>query len=508
MGVVIIRAEVLIIPLNGETKCAIHFTAGHFHILADVAVRNVAGVCPAESVVPLEHGLTVLIGRSDQRYHAGRMTVLQQSLHRSRGWKDILDEVLDGDFLHPGELLGVNRDLPLHLAENIIRGLNALGGVPVGEEDVVHRDVIEGGKSPPQRGQISQFGDGILGVLQHLLCVDGFRALVVCRSHDGFVFANRLVQLHPLADVDQERAHTVIADATDGHSGIHGLFPGKVVPKLFRGGGVHSLVLLELFQGVLPFLTLVEGLLGNQFQNGIDRVVRDLLQRAHEDVLGVTEWALEVADGAPAFIHELGGKLQIEMLPGMGCAIRELLVVLIRADLLKFGNIHIRNGVLFDVSVHSICHGLEGAPEAVEPPNGVDNGVFDEDHIANSPDKLPTAATVIRAPHPVNLICSRREAVQIQLPQRIFVHIHLVDVVGILAHFCEMLLDSLFELGEFHNFSPFRLFFFGIIASVAVQRGSKKCLSQPHSLLWGCFSVQGASVKEQRHLSHCSDGVY
>ena len=77
MGVVVVRAEILVIPLNGEAKNAIYLSAGHLHVLADVAVGNVAGVCPAETVSPLEHGFAVFLHRSNQRDHIGRVPVLQ-----------------------------------------------------------------------------------------------------------------------------------------------------------------------------------------------------------------------------------------------------------------------------------------------------------------------------------------------------------------------------------------------------------------------------------------------
>ena len=124
------------------------------------------------------------------------------------------------------------------------------------------------------------------------------------------------------------------------------------------------------------------------------------------------------------------------MLPGLHSAIRELLMVLVGADLCELGNINVRNRVGLDEGVQSICHGLECGAEIGELPDGMDNGVLDEHHITDGPDELPAAAAIILAPLPINLVGSGREAVQIQIPHLVLVHFHLVDMVGVLAQFC------------------------------------------------------------------------
>lgn len=249
----------------------------------------------------------------------------------------------------------------------------------------------------------------------------------------------------------------MVADAANGHAGIHGLLPGKVVPELFRRGGVHLFVLLELLQGVLPLLALIQGLLADQLQHRVDGVVRNLLQRPLEDVLGIPEGALKVADGTLGLIDELRGELQIEMLPGLHSVIRELLMVLVRADLCELGNINVRNSMVLDVGVQCIGDGLERGAEVSELPNGVNDGVLDEHHVTDGPDELPAAAAIVLTALPIDLVGSGREAVQVQIPQHVLVHFHLVDMVGGFAQLCEMVLNRFLEFAEFHNFSPFKI---------------------------------------------------
>ncbi len=263
VGVIVIRAEILVVPLNGETEDTIYLAAGHLHVLADVTVSDVAGVCPAEAISPLEHGFAIFIRRRNQRDHIGRMPILQQSLHRGSRREYVFDEILNRDLLYPRELLRVNSDVPLHLAENISPGPDALRRIAVGKQDVVHRNIVQSSEAPSQGRQISKVGDRLLRILKHFLCVNCLGPLVVCRGHDDLVFANSLIQFHPLADIDQESTHAVVADSTDGHTGVHGLFPGKVVPEFLRRCSIHSLVLLEFLQDVLPFLALIQGFLAD-----------------------------------------------------------------------------------------------------------------------------------------------------------------------------------------------------------------------------------------------------
>ena len=133
------------------------------------------------------------------------------------------------------------------------------------------------------------------------------------------------------------------------------------------------------------------------------------------------------ADRTLALIDELGGELQIEMFPGLHSAIRELLMVLVGADLCELGNINVRNSM-----------------------------VLDEHRVADGPDELPAAAAIVLAALPIDFVGSSGEAVQVQVPQRILVHFHLVDMVGGFAQLCEMTLNRFLEFAEFHNFFSFQ----------------------------------------------------
>ncbi len=132
-------------------------------------------------------------------------------------------------------------------------------------------------------------------------------------------------------------------------------------------------------------------------------------------------------------------------------------MVLVRADLCELGNINVRNRVGLDVGIHRIGDGLKRGAEVGELPNGVNDGVFDEHHVANSPDELPAAAAIVLAALPIDLVGSGGEAVQVQVPQCVLVHFHLVDMVGGLAQFCEMILNRFLELVELHRFFSFQI---------------------------------------------------
>ena len=114
----------------------------------------------------------------------------------------------------------------------------------------------------------------------------------------------------------------------------------------------------------------------------------------------------------------------------MHSAIRKLLMVLIGADFCELGNINVCNSVFLDESVQSIRDGLEFSAEALKLPNGVDNGVLDEHNITDCSNELTAAAAIVLTALSVNLICSVRETIQVQIPQLVLVHFHLVDMVS------------------------------------------------------------------------------
>ena len=289
MSIIIVRAVILVIPLDREPKYTVYLSASHLNILSDITVGDIAGVRPTKTISPLEHGPAVLFSWSNQRDHVGCVSVFQQGLHRSGRWEHVLDEVLNRNLPHPRKFLRIDRNVTLHLAENIINRLNTLCSITVSEKNIVHCNVVQSSKPSTQGRQISKVGNRLLRILQHFLRVNRLRPLVVCRGYDCLILANRLVQIHPLANVHQEGAHAVIADAANGHTCLCRLFPNKVVPELVRSGSIHCLILLELFQSTLPFLTFIEGLLTYQLQHGVDGIVRNLFQRPHEHILSVTK---------------------------------------------------------------------------------------------------------------------------------------------------------------------------------------------------------------------------
>ena len=113
--------------------------------------------------------------------------------------------------------------------------------------------------------------------------------------------------------------------------------------------------------------------------------------------------------------------------------------------------------MVLDVGVQCIGDGLERGAEVSELPNGVNDGVLDEHHVTDGPDELPAAAAIVLTALPIDLVGSGREAVQVQIPQHVLVHFHLVDMVGGFAQLCEMVLNRFLEFAEFHNFSPFKI---------------------------------------------------
>ena len=281
----IVVAVALIVPLDAETKVSGYAAAGFFHVLADIGVGDVAGVCPAEGVIPLEHGRSFGILGTNERDEVLGMLPFHVGFHLAHGGQDIGEELFDVEFFYSVKGKGFLFGIGGHGGEDIIGIglLHAADYASVGEEDVVDGNVIQSCESSAERVHIAHFFQLCLCVVQHFLSEDGLGAFIVGGSYDILVPLDGGFQIGAFGDIGKEGTDAVVADMGDDISGMY--IPEPALEVLCFFGRLSFKFFLknpESLQLVLPLGTPVQGILGDEFQNSVYGFQSDFVQGAVE----------------------------------------------------------------------------------------------------------------------------------------------------------------------------------------------------------------------------------
>ncbi|MBO5969875.1 MAG: hypothetical protein J6S14_15415 [Clostridia bacterium] len=207
----------------------------------------------------------------------------------------------------------------------------------------------------------------------------------------------------------------------DGGSGLPVPVPAFQVLGLFRS------LLREFFlicpeggELVLPFGTTVQGILGDQFQNGVYGFHADFVQGTVEHALAGSGVALDGAVLAGGgYIR--GGEDGVEVCPLFNLAILVTGDGFFDADSSGIGHIQGIDIAALDEGVQAFGGAAVLGVIEAEIPHGfhggfAGHGVFlDGDHAAETADKVAAGVAVQLAAFSEHLIVFRREAVKVQI---------------------------------------------------------------------------------------------
>ena len=266
VGVQVVVAVPLIVPLDAEAKVSGYAAAGFFHVLSNIGIGDVAGVRPAEGVIPLEHRGSFGILGSDEGDEVFGMLPFHVGFYLAHGGQDIGEELFDMDFFYSvkgkGFLFGVGG----HSGEDII-GIDVLHTADyasVGKEDVIDGDVIQTGESSAEGVHIAHLFQFCLCVVQHFLSEDGLGTFIVGGSYDILVPLYSGFKISTFGDIGKEGADAVVAHMGDDFTGLQVPLPAFQALCFFRGLSFKFFLKSpESLQLVLPLGTSIQRILGD-----------------------------------------------------------------------------------------------------------------------------------------------------------------------------------------------------------------------------------------------------
>jgi hypothetical protein len=119
------------------------------------------------------------------------------------------------------------------------------------------------------------------------------------------------------------------------------------------------------------------------------------------------------------------------MFPGEHFAVGTALVVLVGTDGTRVMEVNISDDLALDISVQSVHNGSEYRAFGIEFENRMgDEVLIDEDGRTNILDKVTTATTVVLSSFTEYGVGSFGEAIEVEVPELIFVQIDFEQIVG------------------------------------------------------------------------------
>lgn len=153
-------------------------------------------------------------------------------------------------------------------------------------------------------------------------------------------------------------------------------------------------------------------------------------------------------------LHDgLSGSVNEEMIVGDNSTVVQKLSGNISADSTLVGEEYVGDGLALDVSSQSINNGLEGCAAGIELEDRMNRIVkfIDIHHTANSLEEMSATATIVGGSLAVKGVGSFREAVEIGIPQNIFVDVYLEKGSAVCGYCSNVFCECLLHLSEFHN---------------------------------------------------------